>query len=50
MLILLSGILNRNIINSGVNVTKHKKTIILLSCFIMMGVSLIYAAYTLYLK
>jgi hypothetical protein len=50
ILVILSGLLNRYIITNGINLTSHKKSIIFISCFFMIGVALIYASYVFYFK
>lgn len=43
--LLLTGVVNRRIIDNGINLNKQKKTIISLSFFITIGIIMIYVIY-----
>lgn len=44
--LMLTGVVNRRILDNGINLNKQKKTIIYLSLFIAMGLLFMYIRYT----
>lgn len=45
--LILIGIINRKIIENGININKQKKTIIYISFFLMLALGLIYGFYVI---
>lgn len=45
--LILIGVLNRKIIENGININKQKKTIIYISFFLMLALGLIYGLYVI---
>ena len=44
--LMLTGILNKNIINNGINLNKQRKEVIYLSFFISIAIFFIYSTYS----
>lgn len=45
--LILIGVINRKIIENGININKQKKTIIYISFFLMLALGLIYGLYAI---
>lgn len=45
--LILIGVINRKIIENGININKQKKTIIYISFFLMLALGLIYGFYVI---
>lgn len=45
--LILIGVINRKIIENGININKQKKTIIYISFFLMLTLGLIYGLYVI---
>lgn len=45
--LILIGVINRKIIENGININKQKKTIIYISFFLMLALGLIYGLYVI---